>query len=69
MHTQSREDASGHLLHDIEAVEEERELKKAARLERKRQKEARLRSERRQRLVAPLILIITILLGCLAMLL
>ncbi len=69
MQTHTQKEAAEHLVHDIAAVEEERQLKKAARLERKRQKEARLRSERKQKLVAPLILLITILLGCLAMLL
>ncbi len=61
--------ASEQLAEEIQVAENEREQKKNARMERKHIKEARLRSERNQKLVAPLILFITIILGCLAMLL
>lgn len=61
--------ASEQLAEEIQVAENERERKKNARIERKQIKEARARSERNQKLVAPLILLITVILGCFAMLL
>lgn len=64
-----RNSVSERLIEEIQTTEDIRQQKKKERLEKKRQKEARLHSERRQRLVAPLILFVTVILGCLAMLL
>ena len=69
MQKNNRDTVSDRLTEEIQTTEDARQLKKKERLERKRQKEARLHSERRQRLVAPFILLLTVILGCLAMLL